>query len=131
MAAFIVLTAARASQAAKALWSEYDPSEKVWRAPSKHMKAGKAHDVPLSRQAVAISDYMARPKTTSDSPIFPIRRRRGAIDFIDPGMLLRNLHKLKRVDPDGRRIVTHGFRGTFRVWAIVSRLVPVSSRAIR
>ena len=121
---FVVLTAARFSQAAKAKWSEFHLSEKLWRVPSEHMKARKAHDVPLSDQVVEILKRMTALKTGNDSLVFPIVEPTGVSKSVEAGMLLRTLQKLKRVDVDGRPIVTHGFRATFRVWSIEQARAP-------
>ena len=51
---FIVLTAARLSEATGALWSEIDGDKAIWSLPAARMKAGHKHDVPLSAQALSI-----------------------------------------------------------------------------
>ena len=52
--AFIIFTAVRANEACQARWSEIDLDAAVWTIPAERMKAGTAHIVPLSRQAVAL-----------------------------------------------------------------------------
>ena len=51
---FTILTAARTSEALGAKWSEFDLDAGVWTIPAERMKAGKEHEVPLSKRAVAI-----------------------------------------------------------------------------
>jgi integrase len=50
---FIVLTAARESEAVGMRWGEVNWEEKVWVVPAERMKAGREHRVPLSAQALA------------------------------------------------------------------------------
>ena len=52
--AFTILTCARTSEALGATWDEVDFETATWRVPKERMKMGRAHDVPLSDQAVAI-----------------------------------------------------------------------------
>jgi integrase len=52
--AFMVLTAARPSEALGAQWSEIDIAKRVWTVPGERMKSGKSHVVPLSGAALAV-----------------------------------------------------------------------------
>ena len=49
---FMVLTAARPCEVRKAEWSQIDRKARVWHCPEVNMKAGRAHDVPLSDGAM-------------------------------------------------------------------------------
>lgn len=51
---FIILTAARTSEALKATWEEVDFSKEVWTVPPDRMKACKEHRVPLSPRALEL-----------------------------------------------------------------------------
>ena len=51
---FVALTACRTGEARYATWDEVDLEQRVWRIPAKRMKAGRAHDVPLSDAVIAI-----------------------------------------------------------------------------
>lgn len=51
---FILLTGVRKSEFIDATWSEVDFDAERWTIPAERMKAGKAHVVPLSRQALDI-----------------------------------------------------------------------------
>ena len=51
---FAILTAARSGEVRGATWAEIDPAAKVWTIPGERMKAGKAHRVPLSDDALAV-----------------------------------------------------------------------------
>ena len=114
---FIVLTASRLGEVTGATWSEIDFPAQVWRVPADRMKAGSEHTVPLSSQAIEVLER-ARALRRHPSLIFSRRGRAGAPRRISQEAVSDALAKLGRVDPDGRRIVMHGFRATFRVWAI-------------
>jgi integrase len=51
---FSVYTFQRPGEIRKAEWSEFDLNEAEWRVPPDRMKRGRAHIVPLSRQALEI-----------------------------------------------------------------------------
>ena len=48
---FAILTAARTSEVIGAKWGEIDLGEGVWTVPAERMKAGKEHEVPISKRA--------------------------------------------------------------------------------
>ena len=52
---FLILTAARSGEMRGTRWSEIELDAKEWRLPAGRMKAGKAHTVPLSPRALAIT----------------------------------------------------------------------------
>ena len=121
---FMILTAARLSEATGVIWREIDLSERIWRVPAARMKARKVHEVPLSEQALEILNHVKTPATREDSLVFPVVARDGCIRNASQGMISDALRKLGRKDADGRRIVAHGFRATFRVWAIEHARAP-------
>ena len=49
-----MLTFVRTSELINATWDEFDLDNAVWEIPAERMKMGKAHIVPLSKQALAI-----------------------------------------------------------------------------
>ena len=51
---FIALTAARSNEARSMTWMEIDFTEKLWTISAERMKAGKAHEVPLTDRAIQI-----------------------------------------------------------------------------
>lgn len=103
---FAILTAARSGEVLGARWTEVDTTAREWRIPSKRMKTGKPHRVPLSEPAMAIVDAM-------------VEIRHG--DFVFPGqkegsrlsdtVLFHVLQRMGRID-----LTTHGFRSTFSDW---------------
>jgi integrase len=50
----LILTAARSGEIRGATWSELDLKAALWTVPAARMKMGRAHTVPLSREAVAV-----------------------------------------------------------------------------
>ena len=104
---FLILTAARTSEALKATWDEIDLTHKVWTIPGERMKAGKEHRVPLSVAAVEVLKGMQGVKL--NDYIFP---------GLKPGRPLSEMALLMLLRRIGRDDITgHGFRSTFRDWA--------------
>jgi integrase len=101
---FAILTAARRGEAVNAHWDEIDLKKKLWTAPSDRMKAGKAHEVPLSDRAVAILE--ALPRVSDFVFANPDGKR------IPETSLRKVLVKLI-----GDTFTLHGFRSSFRDWA--------------
>ena len=105
---FVILTAARTSEAVGARWSEFDLAEKVWTVPAERMKARREHRVPLSARVLAILAAMPR----SGDFVFPGRKEKQHLSNMALLMFLRrNGHT---------EITTHGFRSSFRDWAAES-----------
>jgi integrase len=95
---FIVLTAARTSEATGATWDEIDLKARAWVIPGNRMKAGKEHRVPLPPRALEILSRGPR-----DGPL--------VFGAFHNKALPRVLHKLRP------GVTTHGFRSAFRDWA--------------
>ena len=100
---FAVLTAARSGEARGATWAEMDAA--VWTIPAERMKAGKAHRVPLSGEAMAVL-HRARELSDGDGLIFPSPR----------GKMLSDMTVSKLLKQNGIAAVPHGFRSSFRDW---------------
>jgi integrase len=100
---FIVLTAARYSEAARAEWSEMDLTARVWSVPADRMKAAKEHKVPLSAAAL---DVLGEP---SDGLIFSSALTGRPVSDVALTNCIR-----RHTDTSA---TTHGFRSTFRDWA--------------
>ena len=112
---FVVLTAARFSEAAHLPWSELNFRSALWTAPLERMKGRCEHRVPLSRQALAVLNR-ARALARSDSVVF-VRRGPGA-RFVSNHAANKFLRALGLRDEGGRFVTMHGFRTTYRVWAM-------------
>ena len=112
---FIVLTAARLSEATHATWSEIDRSKRVWDVSPRRMKERRGHDVRLSRQALEVL-AQAESLQRSDSLVFALRGSTGVARPPSQRTVSDALRRLGRVDAEKRPITVHGFRTTFRDW---------------
>ena len=115
---FGILTAARTSEVRGAAWAEFDLRDKAWTIPADRMKGGKEHRVPLSDAALALLDSL--PRIAGNELVFPAPRGGQLSDATVAAVIDRaNAADAGRwKDPtDGRQVVPHGFRSTFRDWA--------------
>lgn len=105
---FLILTAARSGEVRGARWDEVDFAKAQWNIPADRMKAGEAHSVPLTPDAVEIL-RRARELTTvrKGQPIFPGLKGQPLSDA--------TLAKVLRVAGGGANTV-HGMRSAFRDW---------------
>ncbi|TSB04579.1 tyrosine-type recombinase/integrase [Sphingorhabdus contaminans] len=101
---FVILTAARTSEALGATWREVDMDKAIWIIPAERMKAGKEHRVPLSARAIEI---LKITKAQGKDWLFPAEKGR-ALSGMAMSMLLRRM----KVD-----CTVHGFRSAFRDWS--------------
>jgi integrase len=101
---FIILTAARLTEARNATLQEIDPANKVWTVPGERMKGGKEHRVPLRKRALELA-AMGSDQHLFPSPYFP-----------DKAISEARLRELLRQLGHGN-ITIHGFRSTFKDWA--------------
>jgi integrase len=99
---FLILTAARASEATGARWCEIDLGARTWTVPAERMKASAEHVVPLCDRAMAILTEMPR----DGDLVFP--GQRGELS----AQALRDMAAGIRAD-----CTVHGFRSSFRDWA--------------
>jgi integrase len=103
---FLILTAARTSEAIGAQWSEFDLDQRMWTIPAERIKSRREHRVPLGDRALAI---LAELQVQDSRVVFP----GGKIGKPLSNMaLLAVLKRMKRTD-----LTAHGFRSTFRDWA--------------
>jgi integrase len=119
---FTILTAARTNETIGATWPEINLGAKVWTIPADRMKAERDHRVPLSAAALAILKRMAEFR--ENAFVFPGDRRAGLSNMAMLEMV-RGMNERraaagepKWIDPhQGKEIVPHGFRSSFRDWA--------------
>ena len=102
---FTILTAARTAEAVNATWDEVDFDNAVWSIPAGRMKAGRAHEVPLSKRVLEILRDLPRV----GDHIFPGAREGRPLSNMAMLELLRGMA--------GNGYTTHGFRSSFRDWA--------------
>ena len=105
---FLILTAARTSEAIGARWEEIDKEAKTWTIPASRIKAGREHRVPLSDRCVELIE--AAEKARDGGPfVFAGKSPERSLSNMAFLMLLRRM---------GRDDITaHGFRSAFRDWA--------------
>jgi integrase len=114
---FQILTAARPGNALSAQWSEIDLAAAVWTIADEDMKSGKEHKVPLSLAALAVLERMAKIRC-GDFIFFGAQSKRPLSDAATGALIERMGKERAWLDPrDGRVIVPHGFRATFKTWA--------------
>lgn len=108
---FVILTACRSGEARGAVWEEVDWQKRVWVIPAARMKAGVAHRVPLSTQAIKILEAQ---KGLHPSLIFPSLRKMVTLSDMALTKFMRAYEATSDV-PD-RVATVHGFRSSFRDW---------------
>ncbi len=121
---FVILTAARTGEVRGMRWREVDMAAKVWAVPGDRMKAGKLHRVPLSPAALAILAAMLPLRRKVDDLVFPSARRDTPLSDMALSEVVRRMNEVTEEgalppwrDAEGRPVVPHGFRSTFRDWA--------------
>jgi integrase len=103
---FVILTAARVSEAVNAKWGEIDLQQRLWTVPAERMKASREHRVPLCDAAVKL--LKAQKEQRQSEYVFPGWR---------VNRPLTGAACLKLLDDMDRATLTvHGFRSTFRDW---------------
>jgi integrase len=107
--AFLILTAARSGEILGARWDELDEAAAVWTVPARRMKAGKAHRVPLSVQAMAILAEMRVARRNDHPFVFPGQRPRKPLSNMALEMTMRRF--------GAGEFTPHGMRSGFRDWA--------------
>jgi len=103
---FTVLTAARSGEARGALWNEIDTKAGTWTIAADRMKAGLAHKVPLSDEAIEILAKMQEWRQDDADSVFPGAR----------GGLLSDVAVNKTLHAVAPEVTCHGFRSSFRIW---------------
>jgi len=116
---FTILCAARSGETLGARRSEIDWDKKLWTVPKARMKGEKGkrkddHIVPLSAPALAILKDLPEGEH-----LFPLGEGSMAavIDRINEDRAQAGLPKWIDPKQDGREIVVHGFRSSFKDWA--------------
>jgi integrase len=104
---FLILTAARTSEAIGATWAEIDVQAKVWTIPAERMKSARPHRVPLTAPAIAVIRQMQARR--EGEYVFPGIRGNAPLSNMSLLAMLRVMHRLD--------LTVHGFRATFKTWA--------------
>lgn len=103
---FAIFTAARTSEVIGATWEEINLERRIWTVPPDRMKAGRKHEVPLSKAAIQVLQRMESLRC--GEVVFPGHRKDGHLSNM---ALLAVLKRMNRTD-----LTAHGFRSTFRDW---------------
>lgn len=121
---FTILTACRTGEVRGMRWREVDLDAKTWTIPGDRMKAGKTHRVPLSPLALAVLNEVRPLMKSSANLVFQSSKRDTPLSDMALSMLVRGMacDGLAKDEPprwrdgEGRAVVPHGFRSTFRDW---------------
>ena len=107
---FTILCACRSGESRGARWSEIDMDAAMWSIPADRMKAGRAHRVPLSDDALSLLASLQRFKDRDGNDIdlvFPGRDVEKPLSDMSLTVVMRRM---------GLSAVPHGFRSTFTDW---------------
>jgi integrase len=123
---FAILTASRTGAVRLMRWREVDLEGAMWTAPAAHMKTKRPHRTPLSPAAVALlREVQPLAKSPADL-VFPGSRAGRPLSDMSLSMLVRGMacdglaeHEPPRWrDIEGRAVVPHGFRASFKAWSL-------------
>ena len=121
---FVILTAARTGEARGMRWREVDMDTRVWTVPGDRMKAARMHRVPLSASALAVLAEVRPMMRGPDDLVFPSVRKNAALSDMALSEVVRRMNgdagtgtPPRWRDAEGRPVVPHGFRSSFRDWA--------------
>lgn len=121
---FIALTAVRFSEAANTAWTEIDFDKALWRIPASRMKVKtKEHEVPLSRQTLALLREQQAMRVSGDERVFPSTRG-GRLSDMALTALMRRLPFMAAAPYQDRKPTTHGLRSTFKDWSRENTATP-------
>jgi integrase len=109
---FTIFTAARTGEVIRATWDEIDNA--TWTIPAQKTKARREHRVPLAPTVIEL--LQALPREEGNPFVFIGGKASGGLSHLP---MLWVLKTLKRTD-----ITVHGFRSTFRDWAVEMTAYP-------
>jgi integrase len=109
------------------VWNEIDLEKATWTIPASRMKAGRLHRIALSKPAIKILEAM-RPLSSGKPKdlLFPSPASGRKLSDMALSQLVRGMSsdgiaksQLPRWrDSENRAVVVHGFRSTFKSWAL-------------
>jgi integrase len=113
----LMLTGARKSEVAEARWPEFDLAKKLWVIPAERMKAGAAHVVPLSDDAIAVLKSL--PRFGGGNCLFSVNRGQNAVAAFSAAKIRFDgeiIKVLRESDPRAKLpdFVIHDIRRTVR-----------------
>ena len=104
---FAILTATRSNETRGSRWGEIDLDAALWTIPAERTKMRRPHRVPLPGPALTVLEE-ARTLPAFDNLVFPSHRSQ-IIHHSTIALALRTV---------GLSTTLHGFRATFRSWAL-------------
>lgn len=120
---FMILTATRSNEVLLAKGEEFDLKRALWIIPAERMKAKKEHLVPLSQEAMRVLREVGEPKV--GLYVFPGGKPGSGLSSASMNILIKRMdeHRLGTEakgwrDEKDKRVVPHGFRATFKTWAM-------------
>lgn len=122
---FTILTGSRTGAVRLMTWRELDLDAAVWTAPAAHMKTKRPHRTPLSPAALALAQEVRPLAKSVDDYVFPGGRIGRPLSDMGLSMLVRGMacdglapgEPPRWRDIEGRPVVPHGFRSSFKGWA--------------
>jgi len=125
---FAILTASRTGAVRLMRWREVDLEAAMWTAPGAHMKTKRPHRTPLSPAAMALLREVRPLMKSPTDLVFPGARAGRPLSDMALSMLVRGMacdglagHEPPRWrDIEGRAVVPHGFRATFKGWSLAA-----------
>ena len=121
----LIFTATRTSETLEMTWDELNLEDGVWVIPAERMKEEVEHEIPLSRQAI---DLLSETPRISKF-VFTGANYNSCLSDMSLTAVLKRMHNKSIkdggkgwIDPkqDNRRITSHGFRSSFRMWGAES-----------
>jgi len=125
---FAILTAARTGEVRGATWREIDLDARIWTISGRRMKGGKVHRVPLSAAAMVLLGEV-RPLTAGPGSLIFLGAKVArplsdmSLSMLTRGMCLDGLAEgaaPRWRDGEGRPVVPHGFRSSFKEWSLAN-----------
>lgn len=123
---FAILTAARTGEVRGMTWREVNLDAALWTVPGARMKGRRTHRVPLSAAALEVLRAVRPDRPRADALVFPGADDAMLSDMTVSAVVRRMNEPAAGDDPEapprwrdheGRAVVPHGFRSTFRDWA--------------
>ena len=112
---FCILNANRTTEVLDATWDEFDLEEGIWSIPARRMKGRERHNIPLSKQSIAL--IKQQQQLRMGDFVFPTRSNGNSLSQAGMSSVLKRMFKNKEWrDRYGELITVHGFRGTFKTW---------------
>ena len=112
---FCILNANRTTEVLDATWSEFDLKQGIWSIPARRMKGRERHNIPLSKQSIALIKQQQKSKMSDF--VFPNRSNGKSLSQAGMSSVLKRMNKAKEwKDIHGKLITVHGFRGCFKTW---------------